>query len=59
MAKAATPSQPAPTHDRLKVKSPIVAAGTQFNPGVRYTVKAAVFDAIKAVAIEVAPLVKE
>ena len=57
MAKA--PAAPAATHYKLKVKAPIFEAGTQFNPGVTYTVKAAVYEKIKANAVEVAPIVKE
>ena len=57
MAKA--PSQPAPTHYKLKVKAPIHEAGTQFVPGPIYTVKAAVYEKIRAVAKDVAPIIKE
>lgn len=57
MAKA--PKEPTPTHYRLRVKAPIVAAGTQFNPGIAYTVKASVFEQIKTLAIDVAPIIKE
>ena len=57
MAKA--PKYPTPTHYRLKVKAPINAAGTQFNPGIAYTVKAAVYELVKTIAIDVAPIIKE
>ena len=57
MAKA--PSPPSPTHYKLKVKAPIYEAGTQFVPGVIYTVKAAVYEKIRAVAKDVAPIIKE
>lgn len=53
------PSSPTPTHYRLKVKAPIHEAGTQFVPGPTYTVKAAVFEKIKAVAVDVAPIIKD
>lgn len=57
MAKA--PKEPTPTHFRLRVKAPINAAGTQFNPGIAYTVKASVYELVKTVAIDVAPIIKE
>ena len=57
MAKA--PSPPSPTHYKLKVKAPIYEAGTQFVPGPIYTVKAAVYEKIRAVAKDVAPIIKE
>ena len=57
MAKA--PSPPSPTHYKLKVKAPIHEAGTQFVPGPTYTVKAAVYEKIRAVAKDVAPIIKE
>ena len=57
MAKA--PAAPAATHYKLKVKAPIFEAGTQFNPGIAYTVKASVFEQIKTLAIDVAPIIKE
>ena len=57
MAKA--PSPPSPTHYRLRVKAPIYEAGTQFVPGPTYTVKAAVYEKIRAVAKDVAPIIKE
>ena len=53
------PSSPTPTHYRLKVKAPIYEAGTQFVPGPTYTVKAAVYEKIRAVAKDVAPIIKE
>ena len=53
------PSSPTPTHYRLKVKAPIHEAGTQFVPGPTYTVKAAVYEKIRAVAVDVAPIIKE
>lgn len=56
MAKAPSPS---PTHYKLKVKAPIYEAGTQFVPGPAYTVKAAIYEKIKAVATDVAPIIKE
>ncbi len=48
-----------PSHYRFKVKSPIFAAGTQFNPGTLYTVKADVYEQVKAVAISPQPINKE
>lgn len=57
MAKA--PAAPAATHYKLRVTAPIFEAGTQFNPGPVYTVKAAVYEKIKAVAVTVTPIVKE
>ena len=36
-----------PTHYRLTVSRPVSASGMNFNPGSRYTVKAAVHDALK------------
>lgn len=59
MAKAPAPAEPIPTHYRLRVKAPIFDAGTQFNPGVVYTVKAAVYEKIKTAAIDVAPIIKD
>ena len=35
-----------PTHYRLTVSRPVSAFGMNFNPGSRYTVKAAVHDGI-------------
>jgi len=57
MAKA--PSPPSPTHYRLRVKAPIYEAGTQFVPGPTYTVKAAFYEKIRAVAVDVAPIIKD
>ena len=57
MAKA--PAAPTPTHYKLKVKAPIYEAGTQFVPGPTYTVKAAIYDKIKAVVENAAPIIKE
>lgn len=53
------PSSPSPTHYKLKVKAPIHEAGTQFVPGPTYTVKAAVYEKIRALAKDVAPIIKE
>lgn len=53
------PSSPSPTHYKLKVKAPIYEAATQFVPGPTYTVKAAVYEKIRAVAKDVAPITKE
>ena len=53
------PSSPSSTHYKLKVKAPIHEAGTQFVPGPTYTVKAAVYEKIRAVAKDVAPIIKE
>ena len=53
------PSSPTPTHYRLKVKAPMYEVGTQFVPGPTYTVKAAVYEKIRAVAKDVAPIIKE
>lgn len=36
-----------PTHYTLTVKKPAEVAGIQLRPGARYTVKAAVHDALK------------
>ncbi len=36
-----------PTHYRLTVNRPVEAYGMNFNPGARYTVKAAVHDHIR------------
>ena len=36
-----------PTHYRITVNSPVEAVKMNFNPGAKYTVKAAVHDAIK------------
>ena len=52
-----------PTHYKLTVKRPVDAANAAFRPGARYTVKAAVRDAIKdkapdAIATEF-PIVRE
>jgi hypothetical protein len=41
-----------PTHYRLTVNRPVTASGMHFNPGSRYTVKAAVHDAIKEQAMD-------
>ena len=41
-----------PTHYRLTVNRPVTASGMNFNPGSRYTVKAAVHDAIKEAAAD-------
>jgi len=57
MAKA--PAAPTPTHYKFKVKAPIYEAGTQFVPGTTYTVKASVYEKIKAVAVDAAPIIKE
>ena len=57
MAKA--PSPQSPTHYKLKVKAPIYEAGTQFVPGPIYTVKATVYERIRAVAKDVAPIIKD
>jgi hypothetical protein len=57
MAKA--PSPPSPTHYRLRVKAPIYEAGTQFVPGPTYTVKAVVYEKIRAVTVDVAPIIKD
>ena len=60
---AKTP-QPAPTkapevdYYRLTVKRPIFAAGTQFNPGITYRVKAAILEQIKDVAVDPQPIIK-
>ena len=59
MAKAPKAAQDGPSHYRFKVKSPIFAAGTQFNPGTVYTVKADVYEMVKAVAINPQPIDKE
>lgn len=36
-----------PTHYRLTVSRPLAASGMNFNPGAKYTVKAAVHDALR------------
>ena len=36
-----------PTHYRLTVSRPVAASGMNFNPGAKYTVKAAVHDALR------------
>ena len=41
-----------PTHYRLTVNRPVSASGMNFNPGSRYTVKAAVHDALKEQAAD-------
>ena len=41
-----------PTHYRLTVNRPVTASGMNFNPGSRYTVKAAVHDAIRETATD-------
>ena len=41
-----------PTHYRLTVNRPVTASGMNFNPGSRYTVKAAVHDEIKEAAAD-------
>lgn len=41
-----------PTHYRLTVNRPVTASGMNFNPGSRYTVKAAVHDAIREVSVD-------
>jgi hypothetical protein len=41
-----------PTHYRLTVSRPVAASGMNFNPGSRYTVKAAVHDALKEQAAD-------
>lgn len=40
------------THYRLTVNRPVTASGMNFNPGSRYTVKAAVHDEIKEAAAD-------
>lgn len=37
-----------PTHYKMTVNRPVEAANASFRPGARYTVKAAVYDGIKA-----------
>lgn len=37
-----------PTHYRITVNRPLEFARAQLNPGARYTLKAAVYDALKA-----------
>lgn len=41
-----------PTHYRMTVNRPVAASGMNFNPGSKYTVKAAVHDAIKETAAD-------
>ena len=41
-----------PTHYRLTVNRPVTVSGMNFNPGSRYTVKAAVQDAIREQAAD-------
>lgn len=41
-----------PTHYRMTVNRPIEASGIVFKPDARYTVKAAVHDAIKEMAAD-------
>lgn len=36
-----------PTHYRITVNRPVEAAGTRLGPGARYTVKAAVHEALR------------
>ncbi len=36
-----------PTHYRITVNRPVEAGGTRLRPGARYTVKAAVHDALR------------
>ena len=40
------------THYRMTMKRPVAVRGTNFNPGARYTVKAAIHDEIKAIAAD-------
>ena len=56
MAKA--PAMPSPTHFKFKVKAPIYEAGTQFVPGPTYIVKAEIYEKIKAVAVNAAPIIR-
>lgn len=56
MAKA--PAMPSPTHFKFKVKAPIYEAGTQFVPGPTYTVKAEIYEKLKAVAVNAAPIIR-
>lgn len=39
---------PKPTHYRVTVNRPLEYAGARFRPGARYTLKAAVYDGLKA-----------
>lgn len=41
-----------PTHYRLTVHRPVEAYGMNFNPGAKYTVKAAVHDRIREQAAD-------
>lgn len=41
-----------PTHYTLTVNRPVAAVGVTFNPGARYTVKAAVHDKITEIAAD-------
>jgi hypothetical protein len=41
-----------PTHYRLTVNRPVSTSGMNFNPGAKYTVKAAVHDAMKETAAD-------
>ena len=41
-----------PTHYRLTVNRPVEASGMNFNPGAKYTVKAAVHDRIRELAAD-------
>ena len=41
-----------PTHYRLTVSRPVAASGMNFNPGSRYTVKAAVYDTLREQAAD-------
>ena len=36
------------THYRVTVNRPVEYAGAQFRPGARYTIKASVYDGLKA-----------
>ena len=41
-----------PTHYRLTVSRPVAASGMNFNPGAKYTVKAAVHNSIREQAAD-------
>ena len=41
-----------PTHYRLTVSRPVSASGMNFNPGSKYTVKAAVHDTLREQAAD-------
>jgi hypothetical protein len=52
MAKKPSTGAPSATHYRLTVKRPVTVNGIAFNPGSRYTVKAAVYDKLTETAAD-------